>query len=164
MTRSCLATLVIVFVCTGVNAQQSHRKALDEAVPDAQANDHVIYHPADDRVTNGVMQGYPPAEDKRITIDNYRSRYPGVGKVSVANTRWAHFHMREILPTQNISRGNGPVRFLPVRARDLSNMVVPYGCKRIAVSAWLKRFHNCGQFSPAIAEWVIPRRIPSGIT
>jgi hypothetical protein len=102
----------------------------------------VIYHPAGEQESTGVMRGFPPPPNMRVTIDNYRSRFPGVGRVDVANTRWAHFHMREILPTQNISRGKGPIRVLPVRARDLSDMRVPYGCETISVSEWLKRTHT----------------------
>ena len=120
MKVSLVAILAIFWATRGATAQPPNRHAREGAARAQQAGDHVIYHPAGGQEAKGIMRGFPPPSDKRVTIDNYRSRFPGVGRVDVANTRWAHFHMREILPTQNISRGKGPIRVLPVRRTTLA--------------------------------------------
>ncbi|WP_232804713.1 serine hydrolase domain-containing protein [Salegentibacter maritimus] len=48
----------------------------------------------------GWMQGFPPAEDKVLhTWDGSFFKFPAL--------RWSVVHMREMLPTQNVSRGLG---------------------------------------------------------
>jgi CubicO group peptidase (beta-lactamase class C family) len=79
-----------------------------------QPEDHCIIH---DDLPSSIMQGAPPAKEKRVTIANYRENQ--------ANRRWVHQHMREIFPTQNISRGRGPVAILPIRLADVDSMSVP---------------------------------------
>ena len=47
----------------------------------------------------GLMQGTPPAPDKRIRFeDNRMLDFPQI--------RWSLSHMRELVPTANIWRGN----------------------------------------------------------
>ena len=127
-----------------------HPPGARTAVPEAdqtarsQANDHVIYHPVEEETTQGVMEGFPPVPQARVTIDNYRSRFPGGERVSAANTRWAQFHMCEIHPTQTIRRGSGPVRTFPVQLRNVGRMRVPYGDDELPVSEWLKRSYTDG--------------------
>lgn len=63
----------------------------------------------------GMMQGFPPPPDKIIRFaDGSSSRFP--------NTRWSFSHIRELVPTANVSRGVGPVAALPRAERDLSNL------------------------------------------
>src|SRR6476620_6226911 len=62
----------------------------------------------------GLMQGYPAAPDKRVTHANL---------MQAPNNRWAFQHMRELLPTAEVYRGAGPVRELPRRSADLSELV-----------------------------------------
>ena len=104
-----------------------------------QDNGHVIFHPAP---PGGVMEGFPPPKNNRVTIDNYRAKLEGLVNqnpgAAVANTRWAHFHMRELFPTQRISRGRIPIRPLPVKTVDLSEV-------RVATSEGNRR---------SIAEWL----------
>lgn len=65
----------------------------------------------------GMMQGFPPPPDKTIRfIDGSSSRFP--------NTRWAFSHIRELVPTANVSRGEGPVIALPRAERDLGNVAI----------------------------------------
>lgn len=59
----------------------------------------------------GLMQGFPPAPEKQVTAANFLRQYP--------NIRWAFHHMRELLPTRNISRGTGAAVPLP-RGEDLT--------------------------------------------
>ncbi|WP_424629431.1 serine hydrolase domain-containing protein [Bradyrhizobium sp. SYSU BS000235] len=68
-----------------------------------------------DPVTLGMMQGFPPPPDKIIRFaDGSSSRFP--------NTRWAFSHIRELVPTANVSRGQGPIVALPRAERDLSKI------------------------------------------
>jgi len=63
----------------------------------------------------GMMQGFPPPPDKTIRFyDGTSSRFP--------YTRWAFSHIRELVPTANVSRGEGPIVELPRAERDLSNV------------------------------------------
>ena len=50
------------------------------------------------------MQGFPPAPDARVTLANWQTP---------PYNRWAFSHLREIVPTQRIARGDGPVLPLP---------------------------------------------------
>ena len=50
------------------------------------------------------MQGFPPAPDARVTLANWQMP---------PYNRWAFSHLREIVPTQRIARGHGPVLPLP---------------------------------------------------
>jgi CubicO group peptidase (beta-lactamase class C family) len=55
-----------------------------------------------------LMQGFPPAADKRVSAATYMRQYP--------QSRWAFHHMRELLPSRNVARGSGPVSPLPAGA------------------------------------------------
>jgi len=70
-----------------------------------------------DPKTLGMMQGFPPPPDKTIRfIDGSSLKFP--------NTRWAFSHIRELVPTANVSRGEGPVVPLPRAERDLGNVAI----------------------------------------
>lgn len=47
-----------------------------------------------------LMQGFPPEADRQVTRASYLTRYP--------QARWAFQHMRELIPSRNVPRGNGP--------------------------------------------------------
>jgi CubicO group peptidase (beta-lactamase class C family) len=64
----------------------------------------VVYHYDDSYDYNGIMQGSPPPKEKRVTLDSFFD--------SQAKLRWAHQNMRQLYPTQRISRGCGPVTAL----------------------------------------------------
>ena len=69
---------------------------------------------ATDPVARGVMAGFPPAADKRVTLGNVLA-YP--------NSRWAFHHMRELGPTLAVSRGassHKPFGAAPVALGTLS--------------------------------------------
>ncbi len=62
--------------------------------------------------TLGIMAGFPPPADKTVRFDDGSLfQYP--------NIRWAFSHMRELIPTANVSRGDGPVFRLPKAERNL---------------------------------------------
>lgn len=52
-----------------------------------------------------LMQGFPPPADKRVSFASYLGQYP--------HARWAFQHMRELIPSRNVPRGNGPLSPLP---------------------------------------------------
>lgn len=52
-----------------------------------------------------LMQGFPPAADKQVTAATYMRQYP--------QARWAFHHLRELMPSRNLARGDGPVSPLP---------------------------------------------------
>ena len=65
---------------------------------------------ASDPVTMGWMVGSPPPPDKLIRFaDNSFSRFP--------RTRWSYAHMRQLLPTSVVSRGDAVVNALPREER-----------------------------------------------
>lgn len=65
----------------------------------------------------GWMQGFPPPADKILRFgDGTSSRFPG--------TRWSFSHIRELVPTATVWRGDGPVVPLPRAERDLSSVPV----------------------------------------
>ncbi len=52
-----------------------------------------------------LMQGFPPPADKRVSFASYLGQYP--------QARWAFQHMRELIPSRNVWRGDGPPSPLP---------------------------------------------------
>ncbi|HET6989389.1 MAG TPA: serine hydrolase [Kribbella sp.] len=63
-----------------------------------------------------MMTGFPPPEDARVTLSNWQDP---------ASVRWAFGHMREIMPTQVIPAGRGPVTSLPTATSpDLAGIPV----------------------------------------
>ena len=61
----------------------------------------------------GIMAGFPPPADKRITLDNWDSP---------PFNRWSFQNVRSILPTRVIARGSGPVAELPAAAAALDEL------------------------------------------
>lgn len=59
-----------------------------------------------DPIALGWMTGFPPADDKRIG-------QPYADFWSFPKIRWSVCHLRELLPTRNVSRGTGAPRALP---------------------------------------------------
>jgi CubicO group peptidase (beta-lactamase class C family) len=70
---------------------------------------------ASDPKTLGWMQGFPPASDKTIRFDNGSFyRFPAF--------RWSFSNVRELVPTKNVWRGDGPVVPLPRAERNLDGV------------------------------------------
>lgn len=70
-----------------------------------------------DPIANKVMQGFPPPPDKIVRFgDGTSSKFPG--------TRWAFSHIRELVPTANVWRGEGAISQLPRAMRDIDNIPV----------------------------------------
>ncbi len=73
----------------------------------------------------GMMQGFPPPPDKIIRFaDGTSSRFP--------YTRWAFSHIRELVPTANVSRGEGTSDVpLPRAERDLVECRVHHARRQV---------------------------------
>ena len=70
-----------------------------------------------DPAANKVMQGFPPPPDKTVRFfDGTSSKFPG--------TRWAFSHIRELVPTANVWRGEGAIVPLPRAERDIDKIPV----------------------------------------
>ena len=61
----------------------------------------------------GIMAGFPPPADKRITLENWDSP---------PFNRWSFQNIRSILPTRIISRGTGPVSAFPRAIQPLDEV------------------------------------------
>jgi CubicO group peptidase (beta-lactamase class C family) len=59
----------------------------------------------------GWMQGSPPPPERQVRFDDG-------GMYTFPKLRWAYSHIRELVPTTNVSRGEGPVAPLPRADRD----------------------------------------------
>jgi hypothetical protein len=62
-----------------------------------------------------LMQGFPPPPDARVTLANWQEP---------PFNRWSFSHMRELVPTQRISRGSGPVTPLPASPLPLGQIAL----------------------------------------
>jgi CubicO group peptidase (beta-lactamase class C family) len=62
-----------------------------------------------------LMQGFPPPADARVTLANWQLP---------PYNRWSFSHMRELVPTQRISRGQGPVTPLPADPQPLGQLTL----------------------------------------
>jgi CubicO group peptidase (beta-lactamase class C family) len=99
-----------LFTLTGMNM-------LTATGLDAQTTQPLPTAAQSDPRTLGMMQGFPPPPDKTIRfIDGSSLKFP--------NTRWAFSHIRELVPTANVSRGEGPVVPLPRAERDLGGVSI----------------------------------------
>ncbi len=64
---------------------------------------------------HGIMVGSPPPPDKRISHQNWDSP---------PFNRWSFQHVREVLPTVPITRGNVPASAIPAAIQDFDSMAV----------------------------------------
>ncbi len=53
--------------------------------------------------SDSLMRGFPPSPESLVTLDNWQTP---------PFNRWAFQHMREVIPSHRIARGDGPVRRL----------------------------------------------------
>jgi CubicO group peptidase (beta-lactamase class C family) len=77
----------------------------------------------------GLMAGPPPIpEERRVTLANWQDP---------PFNRWGFTHIRDLIPTARIARGEGAAWRLPRAERDLSRMRVRSGRRRIGLERWL---------------------------
>jgi CubicO group peptidase (beta-lactamase class C family) len=70
-----------------------------------------------------LMQGFPPPPEARVTLANWQEP---------PYNRWAFAHLREIVPTQRISRGTGETMALPPDPTPLHDMATVRSDGRVA--------------------------------
>ncbi|WP_434034570.1 serine hydrolase domain-containing protein [Cupriavidus sp. a3] len=82
--------------------------------PTAPAAPALVAALESDPVRLGWMQGFPPPPEKQIT------HVPGAEKFP--RNRWLFSHIRELVPTASVWRGNGPPSPLPRAERDIGSV------------------------------------------
>jgi CubicO group peptidase (beta-lactamase class C family) len=84
----------------------------------------------------GLMAGPPPIPpDRLVTLANWQDP---------PFNRWGFQHVRELIPTARISRGDGPVRRLPRADRDLAAVRVRGMRGRVGLERWLEDTYTDG--------------------
>ena len=93
--RTCYLTItVMAFSCTTISAV------------DAQSPPNVPYDAS-------IMSGFPPAQDKRITLKNWQTQ---------PFNHWAFLHMEQVMRTALVDRGVGPIARLEKSPRSLASL------------------------------------------
>ena len=83
-----------------------------------------------------LMTGAPPFPNERlVTLENWRDP---------PFNRWAFQHIRELIPTARISRGDGSPRALPRAERDLSALRYQSGGRDMTVNKMLAETYTDG--------------------
>jgi CubicO group peptidase (beta-lactamase class C family) len=77
----------------------------------------------------GLMHGSPPPVGKLVTLENWQDP---------PFSRWGFQHIRDLIPTARILRGDGPVRRLPRADRDLDQLAFRSGRRRMTVATMLE--------------------------
>ncbi|HEX6843848.1 MAG TPA: serine hydrolase [Actinomycetota bacterium] len=84
----------------------------------------------------GLMAGPPPYPDGRL-VDLSNWQDPPFN-------RWGFTHVRDLIPTARIARGEGSPWRLPRDERDLSALRLRVGSRRIGFSRWLDETYTDG--------------------
>jgi CubicO group peptidase (beta-lactamase class C family) len=82
------------------------------------------------------MDGAPPFGPERlVTLANWQEP---------PFNRWGFRHVRDLIPTARIPRGDGPVWRLPRAERDLSRVIVRAGSRRVSLDRFLDETYTDG--------------------
>jgi CubicO group peptidase (beta-lactamase class C family) len=82
------------------------------------------------------MRGTPPfPPDRLVTLANWQDP---------PFNRWGFLHVRDLIPTARICRGDGPVWRLPRAERDLSSMSIRTGRRRVRLDTFLDETYTDG--------------------
>jgi len=83
-----------------------------------------------------VMQGSPPSPEHRVTLKNWDSP---------PYNRWSFQHVREVLPTAPVARGDEPVRHFPRSEQNLGDLDIdlPDG-RRVSLDGILDETYTDG--------------------
>jgi CubicO group peptidase (beta-lactamase class C family) len=76
----------------------------------------------------GLMEGAPPPADRLVTLANWQDP---------PFNRWGFQHVRDLIPTARIARGDGPARALPRAGRELEDLAFRSGRRRMTVARML---------------------------
>jgi CubicO group peptidase (beta-lactamase class C family) len=77
----------------------------------------------------GLMQGSPPPPERLVTLENWQDP---------PFNRWGFQHIRDLIPTARIPRGEGPLWRLPRAERDLDDLTFRSGRRTMTVAQMLE--------------------------
>jgi CubicO group peptidase (beta-lactamase class C family) len=100
------------------------------------------------------MQGAPPAPERLVTLGNWQDP---------PFNRWAFRHVRDLIPTARIRRGEGAARRLPRAERDLSGLHLRAGRRRLSLDRFLEETYTDG-FLVLHRGRVVTERYLNGLT
>jgi CubicO group peptidase (beta-lactamase class C family) len=83
----------------------------------------------------GLMQGSPPPPERLVTLANWQDP---------PFNRWGFQHIRDLIPTARIPRGDGPVWRLPRAERDLLGTTVRAAGRRVRLDHFLDETYTDG--------------------
>ncbi len=83
----------------------------------------------------GLMEGTPPPPERLVTLANWQDP---------PFNRWGFQHIRDLIPTARIGRGDGPVRRLPRAERDLTSVRLRVPGRRLSVERFLEETYTDG--------------------
>ena len=83
----------------------------------------------------GLMEGSPPPPERLVTLANWQDP---------PFNRWAFQHVRELIPTSRIARGEGSVRRLPPADRKWEGVTVRAGGRRVSLERFLEETYTDG--------------------
>ena len=114
LTGTAVSLAVAAIGASAFGGEDSRRDETRAACRDTAqfSEDGVVIHPFE----SSVMRGNPPAKNDIVTLDTYEYIH--------AHRVWAVQHMRELCPTQLISRGRGPVAVLPRQPLDIDGVQI----------------------------------------
>ena len=103
----------------------------------------------------GLMAGAPPFPDERlVTLTNWQ--YPPFN-------RWGFQHIRDLIPTARIARGDGPAWVLPRAERDIGRLRLPFGERSVDLETILTETDTDG-FLVLHRGKVVTERYLNGLT
>jgi CubicO group peptidase (beta-lactamase class C family) len=102
----------------------------------------------------GLMESTPPPADRLVTLANWQDP---------PFNRWGFQHVRELIPTARIARGDGPARPLPRAERDLDGLAFRSGRRRMTVGRMLDETATDG-FLVLHRGRVVTERYRNGLT
>ncbi len=83
----------------------------------------------------GLMEGAPPTGDALVTLANWQDP---------PHNRWGFQHVRDLIPTARIARGDGPARRLPRAERDLSRASIRVAGRRMRLDRFCEETYTDG--------------------
>jgi CubicO group peptidase (beta-lactamase class C family) len=101
-----------------------------------------------------LMEGCPPPPDRLVTLANWQDP---------PFNRWGFQHVRDLIPTARISRGDGPVWRLRREERDLSEMELQVRSKHLSLERLLEETYTDG-FIVLHRGRVVTERYFNGLT
>jgi Beta-lactamase class C and other penicillin binding proteins len=103
----------------------------------------------------GLMAGAPPfPEDRRVTLANWQDP---------PFNRWGFQHIRDLMPTARIRRGDGATWAMPRAERDLSHVQLPLGNRSVDLDTVLAETFTDG-FLVLHRGRVVTERYLNGLT